>query len=230
MRYAKIHNFLVWAGPAFVAFISACILSLAALAQSYPGVKDWGKALFDRWWPIVSAQWFVVAVAVVTMVYIVALIRTGQDGDRSDTPTMSFPLLVRYIGRKSRWAAKRSRSADSNWIVDAFDEIRRQLVLGRLSGYGVCGRRPDGGKDFGPSEIPISFWQQADFDPNAAYDLREVTISEVTKPNFQIYYNVEFDPEKVRNVWPPRSALAAVLQRSPAERLGFPTEWKSRDN
>lgn len=153
--------------------------------------------------------------------------RVAFEDKQPDNPTMSFPALIRYVGHKSLWAARRQKEKDGDWIKDIFSEIRRALVMEELSGYGICERRPDGSRDLGPSKIPVSFWQNADFDPDAAYRISHEDIAEQTKLNFAVYSSVRFDPEKVKRVWPRRGPLSAGLRRSPAERTGIVEIWSN---
>lgn len=73
-----VHEFLKWAGPTIVLFCGGCVGLVAALAQSYPRVKEWGQIRFDQWWPIVTAPWFLFAAALVIAAYVWALLWTGQ--------------------------------------------------------------------------------------------------------------------------------------------------------
>ena len=73
-----VHDFIKWAGPTIFIFCGACVGLVAALAQSYPRVKDWGQLQFDRWWPVVTAPWFLVLSLLLIAIYLWALIWTGQ--------------------------------------------------------------------------------------------------------------------------------------------------------
>ena len=77
MRYPATHSFLKWFGPTLVLSIGGCVGLVAALAQPYAGVKDWGQKQFDQWWPIVSAPGFLLALAIIIAAYIWALVWTG---------------------------------------------------------------------------------------------------------------------------------------------------------
>ena len=77
MRHPTTHSFLKWFGPTLVLSIGGSIGLVAALAQPYAGVKDWGQKQFDRWWPIVSAPSFLFALAIIIAAYIWALVWTG---------------------------------------------------------------------------------------------------------------------------------------------------------
>lgn len=79
MRNPATHKFLAWAGPTSVLFVGGCLALVASLAQTYDGVKNWAQKLFDQWWPIVSAPWFLIAGVVVICAYIWALVWTGQE-------------------------------------------------------------------------------------------------------------------------------------------------------
>lgn len=79
MRNPTTHKFLAWAGPTSVLFIGGCLALVATFAQTYDGVKNWAQRLFDQWWPVVSAPWFLIVGTVVICAYIWALVRTGQE-------------------------------------------------------------------------------------------------------------------------------------------------------
>ena len=43
------------------------------------------------------------------------------------------------------------------------------------------------------------------------------------------YTDVYFDAHQLRQVWPPRTWLAALMRSSPPERRGNVRDWKQRD-
>lgn len=109
-----VHDFLKWAGPSIVLFCGGCIGLVAALAQSYPGVKDWGKAQFDGWWPILSAPWFLLSAAIAIAAYVAALVWTGQE---ARTIPANAPNAKAEKPQRSRLAARKADARQPNMTI-----------------------------------------------------------------------------------------------------------------
>ena len=60
MLHPTTHKFLLWLGPSILIFMGTSIGLLAALAQTYAGIKKWGEDWFFYLVPIMTAPWFLV--------------------------------------------------------------------------------------------------------------------------------------------------------------------------
>ena len=115
MRHPTAHSFLKWAGPSLVVFVGGCVGLVAALATSYPRVKDWGQAQFDRCWPTLSAPWFLISGAVVIVAFIWALVWTGQK-----TPSSERSLDGSAAPRLTETDRRRALIADGRAMIARF--------------------------------------------------------------------------------------------------------------
>lgn len=130
MRYPTTHNFLKWFGPTVVIFAGGCVGLVAALAQSYSGVRDWGQQLFESWWPFVSAPWFLFAAAVVIAAYIWALVWTGRD-----KPRMPMTISPEALGRASM--SPRAFSPSDAWMRKGLEDELEKQSLDRKAKWAV---------------------------------------------------------------------------------------------
>jgi hypothetical protein len=86
VRHPRMFKVLAWAGPTFVVFCGGWISLIAALAQPFPGVKTWALDQFHLLWPLMTAPWFVLAVALVVVAYFVVLVYAGTGEQRATLP------------------------------------------------------------------------------------------------------------------------------------------------
>ncbi|MEA3017655.1 MAG: hypothetical protein QOI38_2377 [Sphingomonadales bacterium] len=97
MRYPTTHKFLAWAGPTLVIFFGGCVGLVAGLAGAFPRVRVWGERVFDQWWPIVTAPWFVALSILLILGYLAALLWTG----RPRRPELDVPAAPMIFGPSS---------------------------------------------------------------------------------------------------------------------------------
>ena len=217
----------------FTSFGQAMLVPVILFAAAVSDPLHWLNALGittgspDWVYPPIWRQSICFALCLIWLFFWYHRQRIAFEDRQPDRPSMSLPMLIRYLGWKSQWAANRSRSNDDDWIKDILIEIRRALLRKELNGYGICERRHDGLRDKGSSKIPLEFWQEAEFDPLAAYDVSCEVVVGATAMNFPFYSAVRFDPEKVGLVWPSRNLWAAFRKKSPAERTGIDKMWKN---
>lgn len=120
MRHPTTHKFLAWAGPTSILFLGGCLALVATFAQTYDGVRNWAQKLFDQWWPIVSAGWFLLCAVVVIAAYILALVWTGRD-----KPGMPMTISPEAFQRESM--PPRAFSPSDAWMQKGLeDELKRQ--------------------------------------------------------------------------------------------------------
>jgi hypothetical protein len=79
MRHPTTHSFLKWAGPSFILFCGGCVGLEAALAPTYPGIKQWGEDWFLYALSVMTAPWFVILSIALITGYIWALVWTGKE-------------------------------------------------------------------------------------------------------------------------------------------------------
>ena len=146
---------------------------------------------------------------------------------RPADPKVMFTDMLRYLARSSRWASKDSR--DDDWVKRLDREVVDKLAIGSVTAYGRK-YSPNGEREFALSAIPVEFWRTASLWGFEIMNERSTqqTVHSV-KAGGPAYTEIFFDRAQLRQVWPPRSWLAAIARRSPAERRGNVRDWRERD-
>jgi hypothetical protein len=146
---------------------------------------------------------------------------------RPADPKVVLTDALRYVARRSRWAAK--DSGDDNWIRRLDDEVLGALSLGRVTAFGRK-YSPNADREFAISPIPAEFWRTASL---FSFDIMNERTTQQTVHSTgtggPAYTEIYFDRAQLRQAWPPRSALAALRRKSPAERRGNVADWRERD-
>lgn len=138
MRHPTTHKFLIWAGPAAAGVITVSITLLAALAQPYPDVKDWGAKQFNEWRPTVTAPWFLVAILVMVAAYVAAVVWTGSAGPPAPPSDYLRDALAR---EKADWFARalhgNTRQSNFNpsslWLQNGIEDDLEKQSLDRTT-------------------------------------------------------------------------------------------------
>lgn len=89
MRYPKLFRFLAWAGPVTIAAVWAIPLGIAQIGLTYPGVATWAERVFEDWWPLVTAPFFMVAMLLLGVIYITSLIFSASSLPTPDPHKLS---------------------------------------------------------------------------------------------------------------------------------------------
>ncbi len=153
--------------------------------------------------------------------------RIAYEAIRPAEPRMMLTDAMRYLARQSQWASR--DAGDDLWVTRMRREALDALSLGRVTAYG---RKfaPSGEREHALSAIPAEFWRAADL---SAFEVMNERSTQQpvhsNQANGPAYTEVYFDPGHLKRAWPPRSWLAGLLRRSPAERRGNVRDWRERD-
>ena len=196
MRYPTTHSFLKWAGPTAFVFLAGCLALVAAFAQTYDGVKNWAQKLFDQWWPVVSAPWFLIARIVVICAYIWALVWTGRErkpaigirlygyglrhlkvsretSGAAESKFFPLPPTNRPVDQTVRARGKSNRAAQFHDAILAF----RHIANARELWCAERNRKPGQPSPLGSRPLEIINQIRSFFPPEAPGDHKEDQVS-----------------------------------------------------
>jgi hypothetical protein len=96
MRKPRTFEVLKYSGPALGGGVLALLAIYAALAQVHEPIKEWGKAQFSGWLPLMTSFWFVALIALLVVGYVCALVFCGTGAPKAVAapPTHPPPPLV----------------------------------------------------------------------------------------------------------------------------------------
>lgn len=134
MRHPRAHSFLKWAGPAAAGAVVCMVGLIAALAQSYPEVKEWGKKWFNFLYPIIMTWWPIIIIIIV--IYVVCLVHTSAKVVNSKNILFISKRIelvnVLDMAIKAGWPPDRG---NVNWLKFT-NSFRQAAVDGYLTVWG----------------------------------------------------------------------------------------------
>lgn len=215
---------------------------LIAAAQTKPedaqgNIAGWLRSLgFDQLpGRLLPATWATLVGAVfvgITIAFLLWHRLRVAPADEGGGAYMPLHRAVRWLVQHSIWAAAYPPALDDQWVQQADTEFQSTLSTGRLKAWGIFKPHLQDA-EAALSEIPADFWRHAQWNSHHMVTGEPPThIWRDSAHGGGAYRRVVLLSDDVRTVWPRRSRLAAVLRRSPTERIdrtGYGDIWRRQD-